>query len=422
MKGSLARIAPGPVGAHYFQVGELVAYVRELFTSDPLLVDVWVSGEIADVSSSSAGHVYFTIRDADSHVPAVMFRSAVRRQTLPLAPGYQALVHGSVGLYEPRSQVQLVADIVLPGDAGKLRAEFEALRLRLEQEGLFRAERKRSVPRIPRRIGIVTSEAGAVLHDMMNVWRRRFPNLDLVLAPAAVQGEDAPRQIVAALGRLNEFHVARQPLDLIVVARGGGSPQELAVFNDERVARAIFASAVPVVSAIGHEVDVTIADLVADVRAPTPSAAAEMVTPDVEEIRRDLERMRGRLRAALERWVASTRAQVAATTRQLQRHAPTAVLADRRRAVDELGGRGGRAVTGLCSLARARVESGRGALAALSPLATLSRGYAICSRAEDGRVLTDAAEVSRGERLAVRLARGRVISEAQEVEPAREEP
>lgn len=422
MKGSLARVAAAPVGAHYFRVGELVAYVRDMFASDPLLADLWVSGEIADVSSSAAGHVYFTIRDADSHIPAVMFRSAVRRQMLPLVPGYQALVHGSVGLYEPRSQVQLLADIVLPGDAGKLRAEFEALRLRLDQEGLFRAERKRSIPRIPRRIGIVTSEAGAVLHDMVNVWGRRFPHLELVLAPAAVQGDDAPRQIVAALRRLNDFHAAGQPLDLIIVARGGGSPQELAVFNDERVARAIFASAVPVVSAIGHEVDVSIADLVADVRAPTPSAAAEMVTPDGDELRRDVERIRGRLGAALERWLAAARSEMSGVTRQLQRHSPTSVLADRRRTIDELGDRAGRAVKGQCSLARARVESGRSALAVLSPLATLSRGYAICSREADGRVLTDAAEVSRGERLAVRLARGRVIGEAQEVEPAREEP
>src|SRR5438309_1115531 len=278
------------LGAHFFRVPDLLGYIRELFEADPTLGDVWVWGELAELTHSAAGHTYFTIRDGAVKLPAVMFRSALRRQTLPLSAGYSALVHGSVGIYEQRSIFQLVADIVLPGDAGALRAHFEAMRMRLEQEGLFAAERKRSLPRLPRRVGIVTSEAGAVIHDMLNIWQRRYPALELVLAPSAVQGEDSARQIVAALARLTSYH-ASQPedegLDLIIVARGGGSAQELAPFNEELVARAIFASPVPVVCAVGHETDYTIADLVADLRAPTPSAAAELVVPDRSDLQRD---------------------------------------------------------------------------------------------------------------------------------------
>lgn len=418
----MASLASAPMGAHFFRVGELVVYIRDLFASDPVLADVWVSGEISDLTQSTAGHLYFTIRDADSRIPAVMFRSSARRQTLPLVAGYQALVHGSVSIYEQRSVFQLLADAVLPGDAGRLRAQLEALRLRLDREGLFAPDRKRSIPRIPRRIGIVTSESGAVIHDMVNVWNRRFRNLDLILAPAAVQGEDAPRQIAAALDRLNEFHAAWGALDLIILARGGGSPEELAVFNDERVARAIFGSAVPVVSAVGHEVDYTIADLVADLRAPTPSAAAEMVVPDAGELSREIGGIRERVGVAVRRRLDAARAALQAARQRLDRRSPVHLLEERRRAVDELAARSTRAITVGCALARSRVESGRSALTALSPLATLSRGYAVCSRVADGVVMIDAADVRLGERLAVRLARGRVIGEALEVETPSMEP
>lgn len=407
------------MGAHYFQVRELVAYIHELFAADPLLGDVWVAGEITELSQSAAGHTYFTIREGDARIPAVMFRSAAQRQTLPLVAGFQALVHGAVGIYDQRSIFQLVADIVLPGDAGKLRAEFEALRLRLEREGLFASERKRPIPRLPRCIGVVTSEAGAVLHDMLNVWQRRFPHLGIVLAPARVQGEDAPRQIVAALGRLHEYHLRQAPgngLDLIILARGGGSPEELAVFNDEQVARAIFASRVPVVSAIGHEVDYTIADLVADLRAPTATAAAQMVVPDAEALRRELERGKERLAAALRGQLDAARGRASAAGQRLERVCPTHRVDGARRQVDELAGRGMRRVTGLIGPARARIEAGRGQLAALNPEMILRRGYAICRRADDGAIVTDAAQLSLGERLAVRFAHGRAITAIEELD------
>lgn len=409
------RVGDGPaLGAHFFRVPDLVAYIRDLFAADPTLEDVWVWGELAELTQSAAGHTYFTIRDGGSKLPAVMFRSALRRQTLPLAAGYSALVHGSIGIYEQRSIFQLIADIVLPGDAGALRAHFEAMRLRLEQEGLFAPERKRPLPRLPQRIGIVTSESGAVIHDMLNVWRRRYPALDLILAPSAVQGEDAARQIVSALARLTSFH-ASQPegagLDLIIVARGGGSPEELAPFNEERVARAIFASPVPVVCAVGHETDYTIVDLVADVRAPTPSAAAEIVVPDRSDLQRDVTRRSERGKAALIRQLALARTALDRSRQQLERRAPAHLVDEHRRQMDDLVARGSRAVNSLIALARSRVHARESQLAALSPLTTLSRGYAICTTSPGGAVLMDSSQVSQGDRLAVRLSRGRIVGE-----------
>src|SRR6266545_7902269 len=173
----MARATSAPMGAHFFRIGELVSYIRDLVALDPVLSDVWVTGEIADVNHAPSGHVYFTVKDADSRISAVMFKSAMRRQTLPLISGFQALVHGSIGIYDQRSLFQLVADVVLPGDAGRIQAEFEMLRRRLDAEGLFAPDRKRSLPRMPQRIGIVTSESGAVLHDMLNVWNRRFRSM-----------------------------------------------------------------------------------------------------------------------------------------------------------------------------------------------------------------------------------------------------
>lgn len=407
----VARPEPGPVGAHYFRVAELVAYIRDVFARDPVLGDVWVAGEMSDISRSPAGHWYFSLRDAEARLGVVLFRLAAQRQRGPLAEGYQALVHGAVEIYSQRSLYQLVADVVLPGDAGRLRAQFEALRLRLEKEGLFAPERKRSLPPFPKRIGVVTSESGAAVHDLLKVWERRFPLAEVVLAPTPVQGEEAAVGVVAALERLASYHRARKPVDVIVVARGGGSPEELAVFNDESIARAIFACPVPVVSAIGHEVDWTIADLVADLRAPTPSAAAEMVAPDVGEIRRHAQQLSDRSRLGVRRRLAEERTGVGFLAQRLGRRSPAAVIADGRRRTDELVARAGRAARTSAALARSGVEAHRLRLLALNPEGTLQRGYALCTRADDGALVTDSGQVAIGEQIAVRLARGRLVGE-----------
>lgn len=413
----MARVAPGPFGAHHYRVGELVSYVHELFARDTVLSDIWVSGEIAEVTRSTAGHWYFTLRDADARVGVVMFRSAAQRQSIPLAAGHQALVHGAVQIYDQRSIYQLVADVVLPGDAGQMRAQFEALRMKLEKEGLFARERKRALPAMPHRVGVVTSEAGAAIHDMLRVWERRFPLIEVILAATPVQGEEAVRGIVAAFDRLNLLHEERRPLDLIVLARGGGSPEELAIFNDEAIARAIFAARVPVVSAVGHEVDWTIADLVADVRAPTPSAAAEMVVPDVGDLRRQIAHAGDRLRLAARRRATDARSYVEAAGTRLARRSPTALISSARGRTDDLAGRAARAIRSSAALAHSSVETCRLRLSALNPEAILDRGYAVCTRGDDGSVLTDVVGLDQGDQIAVQLAHGRLLSEVVQVEP-----
>ena len=277
-----------------FEVSEVMRHARGLLENDPLLANVWIHGEISSLSPPSAnGHVYFCLREGGSQLNCVLFRKEARRLRIPLEHGQSVIAHGSGTLYEPRSSFQLIADLVEPEGVGLAQLQFDLLRQRLEEEGLFAAERKRPLPQFPRRIGVATSANGAVIHDIVRVLGRRYPLAEVVVAHCTVQGDTAPREIVAALAQLNEYAAARLPdgeqtsaIDVLIVARGGGAPEELAVFNDEAVARAIFASAIPVISAIGHETDYTIADFVADVRAGTPSMAAELVAPDLSVLAR----------------------------------------------------------------------------------------------------------------------------------------
>jgi len=257
-------------------VDELTLYVKATLDEDPILSDAWVRGEVTDFMRSAAGHCYFSLSGAGSKLSCVLFNRNAR--AVPALPetGDEIVAHGRVSVYEVQGRYQLYVDAVAPVGAGALQLQFEALRQRLDAEGLFAVERKRPLPELPRAIGVVTSAQGAVWHDIQNVTRRRFPLVELVLSPSAVQGADAPVQLVAALEALQ----LEPDVDVIIVGRGGGSPEELAVFNDEELARAIYRSRVPVVSAVGHETDFSIADFVADLRAPTPSAAAELCVPD----------------------------------------------------------------------------------------------------------------------------------------------
>ena len=264
---------------HVYAVREITSYLRELFESNPHLGDIWIAGEVSNVSRPSSGHVYFTLKDGDAQLRAVFFarRMAPSSATSRLLEnGHAVVAHGRIALYEQRGDLQLIVDFVQPEGAGALQAEFERLKARLEEEGLFDESRKRALPRFPRRIGVVTSESGAVFHDICHVLERRWPLAEIVLAPTPVQGPDAVAGIVGGIEQL----CRHGGIDVIIVGRGGGSLEELWAFNDELVARAIFASAVPVISAVGHETDYTIADFVADRRAPTPSAAAEIVAPE----------------------------------------------------------------------------------------------------------------------------------------------
>ena len=410
-----------------FEVGEVMRHARGLLENDPLLADVWIHGEISSLTQSSAGHVYFGLRDGASQLKCVLFRNAARHLTARLEMGQAVVAHGGVSLYEPQSMFQLIADLVQPEGVGLWHLQFELLRRRLEDEGLFALERKRPLPGFPRRIGVVTSPTGAVIHDIVRVLGRRYPLAEVVLAPCAVQGDAAPREIVAAIQRLNEYAASRlladdrhQAIDVIVVARGGGAPEELAVFNDEAVARAIFASAVPVVSAVGHETDYTIADFVADVRAATPSVAAELVSPDLATLQDLVAEHRRRLAGLAMATLQEHRQQASSLHQQLVWRSPQAAIARQRQQVDHLAERArhtfGRDLTALAS----RLEARRLQLLALSPLTTLSRGYALCYEPETGALVTAADAVALGSTVEVRLHRGTLRTEVRETAAATE--
>jgi len=285
------RAGPSFSAMQIYRVSQITAYIKELFDSDYPLQDLWLEGEVSNYSQAASGHVYFTLKDEEAQIRCVMWRSQVERQAYLPQNGEAIIAHGRISVYEAGGRYQLYVDDIQPAGVGLLYLQFEALKERLAAEGLFDAERKRPLPPFPRRLGVVTSPTAAALKDIVNVLRRRYPVVEVVLSPTLVQGDEAPSQIVAAIEALNEH----TDVDAIIVARGGGSLEELWAFNDERVARAIYASQVPVVTGVGHETDFTIADFVADVRAPTPSAAAEVAVPDRQELRGMVESWRGRL-------------------------------------------------------------------------------------------------------------------------------
>jgi exodeoxyribonuclease VII large subunit len=401
-----------------FEVSEVMRHASALLEADSLLSDLWVHGEVASVSRSPAGHLYFALRDGPCVLKCVMFRNMVRHLRVPFEAGQAVIAHGAVNLYEAQSTFQLIADLVQPEGIGLAYLQFELLRRRLEEEGLFAPERKRPLPAFPRRIGVATSSGGAVIHDILRVLGRRYPLAEVVLAPCSVQGEAAPREIVAALARLNAYAASRlapdeqhRAIDVIILARGGGSPEELAAFNDEAVARAIFASAIPVVSAIGHETDYTIADLVADLRAPTPSVAAELVAPDVATLRDNVAEARRRLGAAITATVGDLRQRLAGTHQRLLWRSPVATVRQRRQETDDLVRRAHRAIRQMLALRASRLEARRLQLEALSPLTTLGRGYALCCDAATGALVTASSQVAPGQAITVQLRRGTLSAE-----------
>ncbi len=393
-------------------VTQVTRYVKSLLDGDYVLQDLWVEGEVSNFKVSSSGHAYFTLKDDQTSLRCVMWRSDVGRLAPQPQDGQAVLAHGYISVYEAGGAYQFYADRIQLTGVGRLYLEFEALKQRLAQEGLFDAARKRALPALPRRLGVVTSPTAAALRDILNVLARRYPLVQVVLSPTLVQGDQAPPQIVAAIQALNE----QADVDVIIVARGGGSLEELWAFNDEGVARAIAASRVPVVSGVGHEVDFTIADFVADLRAPTPSAAAELVVPDRAELQALVREQRMRLAGALQRQLAGQRQSLAHVTHALRRNAPLGRLQNLRQQVDELSQTGALGLRHLLTLRRAQLDGLVGRLATLSPFATLERGYAIVRHGETGRVVTSVEQVAAGQPLAVRVRDGEfgvTVSETQ---------
>ena len=384
-------------------VAELNRYVRQSLEKDARLQDIRVTGEISGLKFYPSGHWYFSLKDAAAQVSCVMWRSRAEAQRQRYQPreGDQVEAQGSATLYETRGQYQFDVTSLQPVGAGELFREYLALKARLEAEGLFAPERKRPLPRWPRVIGVVTSPAGAALRDVLNILRRRLPLARVLLAPTAVQGADAPPQIVAALEALVDFAP-----DVILVVRGGGALEDLWAFNSEAVARAIAASPIPVISGVGHETDFTLADFAADQRAPTPSAAAEIASPTpADDLRAALAQQHIRLAEALRRQTSAKRWVLAERQAQLKGLSPQAQLRGARQHLDDLAARLTAALTHATALQRERWRGLNQALQAISPLAVLERGYAVVSHA-DGRVVRRAAEVRAGEALRVRVGEG----------------
>jgi exodeoxyribonuclease VII large subunit len=382
-------------------VSEVNARLKELLESDLLFADLWISGEVSDRSQPSSGHTYFVLKDNSAQLRSVFFRPANQRQRQMLdylQRGVQVIVHGRLTLYEQRGELQCVVDFVQPEGVGLRQAQFEKLRQQLEEEGLFDKARKRLLPDFPKRIGVVTSPSGAVFHDIRNVIARRWPLAEIVLSPTPVQGPEALSGIRYAIEALNSLG----DIDVIILARGGGSVEELWAFNEEGIARAVFGSLAPVVSAVGHETDFTICDYVADLRAPTPSAAAEHVAPDQAHVKA---RMAGALAAALNAGrniIGRDRAGVeAALARSLRALPDTGRLKQR---LDDLDGRAANAVLADLRRRLQQLESSRRQLQALDPQATLNRGYAVVHKG--GRVVSSVADVITGDGLVVKLADG----------------
>ena len=382
-------------------VSQALAYLRELLESDLVLGDVWVAGEVSGPRTQPSGHTYFTLKDEGAQLRSVLFRSAMlrqRRMADHLAQGAQVIVHGRLTVYEARGELQVVVDFVQPEGVGLRHAQLERLRLQLEEEGLFDAARKRPLPPFPRRIGVATSAAGAVFHDICNVLRRRWPLAEVVLAPTPVQGPDAAPGVIAAIDQLNRLG----DVDVIIVARGGGSVEELWAFNEEGVARAVYGSATPVVSAVGHETDTTICDQVADLRAPTPSAAAEIVAPDRVQIASFVAGRALQAGVLLGQVAHRGRAGAAALLARADR---AAVDPQRlREGLVELKRRTLVAAEARTNERDAWLRRRQAQLAALDPQATLNRGYAVVHKG--GRVVSSVRTVAAGDSLVVKVADG----------------
>jgi exodeoxyribonuclease VII large subunit len=384
-----------------YSVSEITHHIKERLEADPALQDIWIEGEVSNWVRSRAGHCYFTLKDARASIRAVMWRSTAGKLLTTPQDGQAVRAHGYVSVYEPQGQYQFYVDTLYATGHGELYLEFEALKARLEAEGLFDAERKRALPAFPACIGVVTSPTAAALRDILNVLDRRWPLVRVLISPTLVQGTSAPPQIVAALQAL----YGRRDVDLIIVARGGGSMEDLWAFNDERVARAIVESPVPVISGVGHEIDFTIADFCADLRAPTPSAAAEVAVPDGAEVSGQFAALEEALLGAICGRLDEARSALETRQQALARLSPQGRIDRGRQGVDDLSRRAERAWAHRRVLLREQVAGLEHRLEGLNPYATLDRGYAVVRR-RDGSVLRTIAQAVAGEPIDVRVSDG----------------
>ena len=398
-----------------FSVGQLNEYIKMLLEGNPNLNDIWVQGEISGAKLYASGHLYFSLKDSDSVISAVMFKNSMMRMEFDPENGMKVVAHGRVSAYPPRGQYQFIVDRMIPDGAGALAVAFEQLKARLGAEGLFDPARKRPLPAHPRRIGVVTSPSGAAVHDIIRVAKKRCPSTEILMFPSLVQGAEAPAYL---RGGIQYFNAVKddpeQGVDLIIIGRGGGSAEDLWGFNDERLARAVAASEIPVVSAVGHEVDFTICDFVADLRAATPSAAAELSLPDKEDLTRQVQSLTTRLTAAQTTRLKRYRTQLDRLSAARALTSPEAAYRLRRESVAVLEKRLSLSVSRRLTFKRQSMERVVASLAALNPLSVLGRGYALV-QTEAGKVIPAAAELTVGDRVNLRFADGSALVRVEEI-------
>lgn len=391
-------------------VSQLTAEIKDLLeTAYP---EVWVSGEISNFSRPQSGHCYFTLKDDEAQIRAVLWRVTAARVRVDLHDGLEVVCRGALDVYAPRGSYQLVVQQIEPKGLGALEQALRKLRARLAAEGLFEPGRKRPLPRFPRRIALVTSPTGAAVRDFLEVVRRRWRGADVLVVPVRVQGEGSAGEIAAAIHLVNRLAIE---IDVLVVARGGGSLEDLWSFNEEQVVRAIHASRIPVVSGVGHEIDVTLADLVADVRALTPSEAAERVVPAMEEISALLARYEQALTGALRRRAVESRTRLEALAGRRALRRPLDRIHELAQRIDELSARALRAMRQRLATSRAQADARGQQIEALSPLAVLARGYTLTQRLPEREVVRDAATLAPGDCVLTRFATGEIVSRVEDV-------
>jgi len=391
-------------------VSQLTRYIKRVFSFDSVLSNVCVTGEISNFKLHSSGHMYFTLKDEESVIRCVMFKTQAQRLRFMPEDGMKVIVWGYVSIYEAGGLYQLYPEHMEPDGIGNLYLAFEQLKQKLEKEGLFRSELKKKLPFLPKRIAVVTSPTGAVIRDIINVLFRRFPNVILKLYPVKVQGEDAARQISDALRAINLHKSA----DVIIIARGGGSLEELWPFNEETVARSIYESEIPVVSAVGHETDYSIADFVADLRAPTPSAAAELVVPEKEALLKSLYDIRLRLKRALAGRIQNERQYLARLMKSPAFRHPLDRVNQRKMDIEAIRKDLEKSITRKLEIEKSRLGTIYGKLDALSPLKVLARGYSI-ARNESGGVIKSVTQVRPGDFIELFVNDGKIHCEAEEI-------
>jgi exodeoxyribonuclease VII large subunit len=393
-------------------VSELTTHIRDLFDADMLLQDVWVSGEVSNMARAQSGHWYFTLKDNDAQIRCVMWRSSVSKQSTIPQNGDAIEAHGKVSVYEPRGEYQLYTDLIRPVGVGDLYQQFDKLKRKLSDEGLFDADRKREFPAFPDQIGVITSPTAAAFQDILNVLRRRFPLAEVILSPTQVQGATAPAQIIAALERLNEH----TDVDVILMCRGGGSIEDLWSFNDEEVVRAVAASGIPVVTGVGHETDFTIVDFVSDLRAPTPSAAAEQAVPDISDIQTGLRLLSEKLEGMMYDAIISRRNELESLQNALKYTSPETFVRQNRQHIDVINNRIVQSQKTKLTLLRERLKGRISALEAANPKAILSRGYAIVIRDEDGKRIISEYDATPGTGITIQLKDGQLKARIEDKE------